>query len=277
MYPNFKFTVTHSSASSKARCGILSTPHGDVATPNFIFCATKAAIKGATPAQMKQENSQIILSNTYHLMIQPGSEIVKSLGGLHKMMGWDGPIFTDSGGYQIFSLGHGSVSSEIKGKRYGTRPQTLVKISEEGAKFRSYLDGSHQMLSPEKSIQIQRDLGADLIVVLDECTPFNVDKSYTKKSMHMSHRWAVRSLQEFERKNDHSQALYGIVQGGVYSDLRKEGADFINSQPFFAHAVGGSLGASKEQMHEIVGTTMNILSADRPVHLLRYWRYQRHI
>jgi queuine tRNA-ribosyltransferase len=255
-------------SSSEARCGVISTPHGDIETPNFIFCATKASIKGIAPDDMKAAGTEIILSNTYHLMLQPGSDVVKKLGGLHKMMGWDGPIFTDSGGYQIFSLGHGSVASEIKGNRTGTRPKTLLKITEEGAKFKSYLDGSYHMLTPEKSMQIQKDLGADLVVVLDECTPYHVDKSYTANSMRMSHRWAIRSLNEFKRIDDGSQALYGIIQGGIYSDLRKESASFVNDNEFFAHAIGGSLGASKDQMHEIVGVTMSMLSKDRPVHLL---------
>ena len=268
MYQNFAFDIIEKDKNSNARCGKLTTPHGVVETPAFIFCGTKAAIKGATPQEMKAENTQIILSNTYHLMLQPGSKTVKKLGGLHKMMGWDGPMFTDSGGYQIFSLGHGSVSEEIKGTRLNNKRKTLLKINEEGARFRSYIDGSYHMLTPEKSIEVQRDLGADLIVVLDECTPFNVDKSYTHKSMLMSHRWAIRSLNEFKKENDFTQALYGIVQGGVYEDLRKEGADFINSNPFFAHAVGGCLGQTKSQMYDIIGITMDRLSKDRPVHLL---------
>ena len=268
MYPNFSFEVLHNDPNSSARLGKLITPHGAIDTPNFIFCATKAAIKGLSPAEMKAENTQIILANTYHLMLQPGAEIVKKLGGLHKMMGWDSPMLTDSGGYQIFSLGHGSVASEVKGKRMSKRPNTLLTVREEGAKFKSYIDGSYHLLTPEKAIQIQRDLGADLIVVLDECTAFHVDKNYTANSMRMSHRWALRSLAEFKKENDHKQAIYGIIQGGIYEDLRKESADFVNSQEFFAHAIGGSLGADKNQMHDIVGTTMNMLSRNRPVHLL---------
>ncbi|MCC2646718.1 MAG: queuine tRNA-ribosyltransferase [Rickettsiaceae bacterium] len=268
MYPNFDFIVTKKDSNSSARLGTLKTPHGSIQTPAFIFCATKAAIKGAFPQQIKEADTQVILSNTYHLMLQPGGDVVEKLGGLHKMMGWNGPMLTDSGGYQIFSLGYGSVSNEIKGKRGGTRPRTLLKIDEKGAVFKSYLDGSKQILTPEKSIHIQRQLGADLIVVLDECTPFHVDKSYTANSMRMSHRWAVRSLEEFKRGNDHKQALYGIIQGGVYEDLRAESAQFINDQEFFGIAVGGSLGASKEQMHGIVSRTMSILHPSRPVHLL---------
>lgn len=266
---NFSFVLHKESTTSRARLGRLTTPHGVIETPAFIFCATKAAIKGATPQQMKDAGTQIILSNTYHLMLQPGGPVVERMGGLHKFMGWDGPMLTDSGGYQIFSLGHGSVSEEIKGKRNNERNRSLKLINEEGATFKSYIDGRMHTLTPETSIQIQRQLGADLIVVLDECTPFNVDKSYTERSMHMSHRWAVRSLNEFNRLNgDGKQALYGIIQGGVYEDLRTIGTDFVNSQPFFGHAVGGSLGASKDQMEDIVSFTMSRLSRDRPVHLL---------
>lgn len=267
-YPNFKFTVTHQAPNSRARTGLYETPHGGIETPAFIFCATKAAMKGVAPSDMRTANTQIILSNTYHLMLNPGSERVAKAGGLHKFMGWNGPMFTDSGGFQIFSLGHGSVAEEIKGKRSGSRNKSLVKITEQGAYFRSYVDGSKHLLTPERSIQIQRELGADLIVVLDECTPFHVDKSYTERSMLLSHRWAVRSYAEFAKHNDGKQALYGIVQGGVYPDLRKIGTDFVNSHDFFAHAVGGSLGATKEQMYDVVAMTMENLDPKRPVHLL---------
>ncbi|MGB0935473.1 MAG: tRNA guanosine(34) transglycosylase Tgt [Alphaproteobacteria bacterium] len=268
-YPNFSFEITFQSPNSMARLGRLSTPHGVVETPAFIFCATKAAIKGATPKQMKEADTQIILSNTYHLMLQPGGDLVQKMGGLHKFMGWDGPMLTDSGGYQIFSLGHGSVSQEIKGKRSGEKRRTLVKITEEGARFKSYIDGSMHMLTPEESITIQHKLGADLIVVLDECTPFHVDKVYTEKSMRMSHRWAQRSYDQFHKLNtEGKQALYGIIQGGVYEDLRQESCAFVNDTPFFGHAVGGSLGADKNQMEDVVSLTMSLLSKDRPVHLL---------
>ena len=267
-YPNFQFDVIHQSLDSKARLGKLTTPHGVVETPAFIFCATKAAIKGATPQEMRRENTQIILSNTYHLMLQPGPEVVEHMGGLHRFMGWDGPMLTDSGGFQIFSLGHGSVAEEVKGRRMSKRPKSLLSIKEEGATFKSYIDGRRHVLTPEKSIQVQRALGADLIVVLDECTPFHVDKSYTEKSMYMSHRWAERSFKEFNRGPSGIQALYGITQGGVYPELRRESADFVNSLPFFGHAVGGSLGADKSQMAEVVEMAMEPLDPSRPVHLL---------
>lgn len=262
----FDFKVTYQSADG--RLGTITTPHGLVETPAFIFCATKAAMKAVTPSQMRGAGTQFILSNTYHLMLQPGGETVRDLGGLQKMTGWNGPMLTDSGGFQIFSLGHGSVASEIKGRRNSHRPKTLLSINEQGAKFKSYINGKTYFLTPEESIRVQRNLGADFIVVLDECTPFHVDKNYTAESMRMSHRWALRSLQEWRKGDDGTQKLYGIVQGGVYNDLRDESCDFINNNDFYGIAVGGSLGASKQQMHDVVGLTMSKLRKDRPVHLL---------
>lgn len=264
MNKKFAFDITKQSGS--ARTGVINTPSGNVKTPAFIFCATKAAIKAADIERIREAGTQIILSNTYHLMLQPGEDTVEKLGGLHKMTGWNGPMLTDSGGYQIFSLGHGSVSEEIKGVR--NKQKTLIKINEEGAIFRSYINGKTYFLTPERSIQIQQKLGADLIVVLDECTPFHVSKEYTEKSMLMSHRWAQRSLNEFEKDNCGKQALYGISQGGIYQDLRKESCNFINGLPFFGQAIGGSLGQSKEQMHDVVSFTMEHLKKDRPTHLL---------
>ncbi len=237
-------------------------------TPNFIFCATKAAIKGASARDLVEASTQIILSNTYHLFVDPGPDRVHHLGGLHKMMGWNGPIFTDSGGYQIFSLGHGSVSEEIKGKRDNPNANMLLKITEEGAIFRSYLNGNKHVLTPEVAMEIQRKLGSDLVVVLDECTPFHVEKKYTEQSMHRSHRWGIRSLKAFSQHNNGAQAPYGIIQGGVYEDLRTISTDFVNTQPFFAHAIGGSLGSSRSQMYDIVAMTASLLRPDRPIHLL---------
>jgi queuine tRNA-ribosyltransferase len=252
----------------QARLGTITTPHGDIQTPAFIFCATKAAMKGLTADQMRQAETQIILSNTYHLSLQPGAELVEKMGGLQKFTGWKGPMLTDSGGFQIFSLGHGSVASEVKGKRMGNRSKTLLKITEEGARFRSYWDGRIHLLTPEESIRIQQSLGADLILVLDECTPYHVDKDYTARSMELSHRWAVRSLTEFNLHDTGHQQLYGIIQGGIYPDLRQQSCDFVNSQPFFGHAVGGCLGSDKNQMQEVVSMTTPHLDPKRPIHLL---------
>ena len=269
-YKNFSFEITHRDSRTKARCGILKTPHGTIETPNFIFCATKGALKSVSTQEAKDAGAQIILSNTYHLYLQPTADIVALNGGLHKMLNWDGPMLTDSGGFQIFSLGCGSVANEIKGRRnLGENfNKTLLKITEDGAFFRSYIDGTKHCLTPEISIQTQRKLGADLILTFDECTPFHVEKSYTAKSMHRSHRWELRSLEEFKRTDNEKQALYGIVQGGIYDDLRKESAIFVSENDFFGQAIGGSLGGSKEQMHDIVAMACQYLSHERPTHLL---------
>ncbi|MBR1735244.1 MAG: tRNA guanosine(34) transglycosylase Tgt [Alphaproteobacteria bacterium] len=268
MYKNFSFNILQQSKNLKTneRLGKIVTPHGEIQTPAFIFCGTKASVKGISPYQLKETNTQIILSNTYHLFSYPGSAYIKARGGLHKFSGWNGPMFTDSGGFQIFSLGHGSVADEIKGRRSGI--STLAKIDEEGATFKSYWDGSVQLLTPEKSIEVQHELGADLIVSFDECTPYHIDKKYTEKSMERSHRWEKRSLNEFIKRNNGTQALYGIVQGGIYPDFRKRSAEFVSSHPFFATAIGGTLGSTKEQMYEVVEMAMNGLDIRRPIHLL---------
>jgi queuine tRNA-ribosyltransferase len=280
-YPGFAFTVEHRTTAdpawpAAARVGRLQTPHGDIATPAFVFCATRGAIRGVTPEQMCAEQTQIILGNTYHLLLQPGGEVVARLGGLHAMMGWDGPMLTDSGGFQIFSLGGGSASAEIKGNRKSERPRTLLGIEEEGAIFRSYIDGSTHKLTPEDSIRVQRQLGADIILVLDECTPYEVERDYTANSMALTHRWAERSVAEFARASAGSagpQALYGIVQGGVYEDLRRESAEFTANLPYFGHAVGGCLGSDTFELEGVVAMAMAPLNAaagtpPRPVHLL---------
>lgn len=265
MYKNFKFEII-TSREDRYRCGKLITPHGIIETPAFIFCGTKASVKGISPNQLHENETQIILSNTYHLFSYPGSKYIKLRGGLHKFMGWNGPMLTDSGGFQIFSLGHGSVADEIKGKRCGT--STLVKITEEGAVFKSYWDGSTQILTSEKSIKTQVELGADLIVSFDECTPYHSDKKYTEASMERSHRWEKRSLEQFKLMDNDSQALYGIIQGGIHEDLRKRSAEFVSENPFFATAIGGSLGANKTQMYEVVDMAFNGLDIARPIHLL---------
>jgi queuine tRNA-ribosyltransferase len=264
----FKFTYTQTTIGL-ARLGRLETPHGTVETPAFIFCATKAAIKSVSIEQMREAGTQIILSNTYHLMLQPGADVVAHHGGLQKFTGWRGPMLTDSGGFQIFSLGHGSIANEIKGRQNNNRPKTLLRITEEGARFKSYIDGRTWMLTPEDSIRIQHKLGADMIVVLDECTPFHVEKSYTQASLEMTNRWSKRCLVEFNKVNENNQQrLYGIIQGGVFEDLRDQSCDFVNNQDFFGHAIGGSLGASKQQMYDVVNYTASKLDRSRPIHLL---------
>ena len=274
----FSWKIDKQLKKNFARTGTISTPHGNIKTPAFIFCATKGALKSFSTSDAKKNNTQIILSNTYHLMLQPGGEIIAKHGGLHKFIGWNGPMLTDSGGFQIFSLGHGSVADEIKGRKSNFKKnKTLININEEGAIFKSYIDGSNLILSPEKSIQIQRDLGADLIVVFDECTPFNVDKKYTSVSMLRSHRWAERSINYFNSNlkydskagSSGSQEIYGIIQGGIYKDLREESI-YFNQQKIdtFGIAIGGSLGSNKNEMQEVVSFTASRLENSKPVHLL---------
>lgn len=264
----FKFEIIKKSKVSNARLGLVRTSHGNIETPGFIFCATKADIKGVTIDHVKNANTQIILSNTYHLMLQPGSEIVKKAGGLHKFIGWDGPMFTDSGGFQIFSLGYGNVESEIKGTNLNRYKKTILSLTEKGAKFRSYKDGKIILLTPELSMKIQMDLGADIIVALDECTPYHVNKLYTENSMEKSKRWAKRCLQEIENFGEGKQGLLAVIQGGVYRDLRAESADFANNNNFSGFAIGGSLGKTVEEMHDIVSLTSEMLDKSKYVHLL---------
>ncbi len=277
-YPNFSFSATPRGAAGEpklgmARLGQIQTPHGVVQTPNFIFCGTKAAMKGVTPQQLHETGSQIMLGNTYHLMIQPTAELIAKMGGLHQFTGWHGPMLTDSGGFQIFSMGHGGVADEIKGRNRPGRTASLIKVTEEGARFRSYVDGSELKLTPESSMTIQRLLGADLIMPLDECTAFHDSRDYTARSMQRSHRWEKRSLTSFHAQAEQhntvgKQALYGIIQGGIYDELRRESCDYVNSESFFGHAVGGSLGGSKQQMYSVVEMCTPHLAPNRPVHLL---------
>lgn len=269
-YPNFSFDIHHKDPESKARLGTLSTPHGAIETPNYIFCATKAAIKGLSPAQMIEAKTDIILANTYHLMLQPGADLIEKMGGLHKFTGWNGPMLTDSGGFQVFSLGEGTMANEIKGNKSKTDPdkRNLLSITEEGCTFRSYIDGSKINLTPESAMDIQRKLGADLLMQFDECTPYHVDKEYTARSMEMSIRWGDRSLAEFERGDTGAQALYGIIQGGVYPDLRKRSAAYTKDRDFFGTAVGGCLGGTEEEMYNIVNESLPYAHPERPVHFL---------
>jgi queuine tRNA-ribosyltransferase len=225
-------------------------------------------MKSITTQQLLDAGAEIMLSNTYHLFLLPGAEFVARAGGLHKMLNWNRPMLTDSGGFQIFSLGHGGVANEIKGKRSAPIERTLLKVNEEGAKFRSYVDGQIKILTPEISIDTQRGLGADIILTLDECTPFHSERKYTEKSMARSHRWELRSLDQFKKHDDGRQALYGIVQGGIYDDLRQISGDFVSNQEFFGQAIGGSLGGSKDQMHDIVSMTCQYIPKNRPTHLL---------
>jgi queuine tRNA-ribosyltransferase len=273
----FAFEVLPSPGIGNARLGKLHTPHGIVETPAFIFCATKAAFKGLTIQSATAANTQFILSNTYHLMLQPGAEVIAAHGGLHRFVGWNGPMLTDSGGFQVFSLAHGGVADEIKGSRRQESTTSVIDITEAGVVFRSYLDGQRILLTPEISTAVQRRLGADIILAFDECTPFHVDRTYTEASLARTHRWTDRAIEAFAKPLDDyapqhgsagQQAFYGISQGGIYKDLRREAADFLRARDCFGYAVGGSLGNSKPQMHDVVSYAMDGLRCDKPIHLL---------
>ncbi|HTM67985.1 MAG TPA: tRNA guanosine(34) transglycosylase Tgt [Candidatus Binatia bacterium] len=270
-----KFTIEAKDPGSLARVGRLEVKHGSLETPAFIVVGTRASVKAVDPRELKAMGVQITLANTYHLMLRPGAEAVAEQGGLHSFMGWDGPMVTDSGGFQAFSLGfaieHG-VGKMVKmfpaeGKHdRAPAPQRpkLAKITSDGILFHSHLDASKHMLTPERSIDIQEKLGADIILVLDECTSPLSTYDYTRDSLELSHRWAERSLAA--HKTD--QALAGIVQGGAYEDLRLHAAKWNASMPFDSYAIGGSLGKSKDDMWRILEWTNAILPENKPRHLL---------
>jgi queuine tRNA-ribosyltransferase len=249
------------------RTGVITTAHGNILTPGFIFCATNGAIKGMPHDFLNaKEHIQILLCNTFHLDLY--SKRIEKLGGLHKFMNWNGPIITDSGGFQIFSLGHGYVADEIKGIRRN-RFKSLININEDGCFFKDPKSGDLRFLSPERSLEIQtKELKVDLSVSFDECTASHSGYEYTKSSTLRSHEWELRSLIEHKKHADNQQYIYGIVQGGIYEDLRDLSVNFVNKNDFDAIAIGGSLGQTKEDMYKVVKYTSEKLDKTRPIHLL---------
>jgi queuine tRNA-ribosyltransferase len=267
------FQITAHDPGSLARAGVLRTAHGDVRTPAFVPLATKATVKGLEPREVAALGYDMVLGNTYHLFLEPGHELIAHFGGLHRFMAWDGPIVTDSGGFQVFSMGHGTVADEVKGRAPfgGNRSAGVVRIEEEGVTFRSYLDGSERFLGPETSMAVQAALGSDLALVFDECTPFHVSRDYTAASTERTHRWLDRCLRWHAEHGPPGQLVYGIVQGGVFEDLRGESAQRVAASGCDGVAIGGSLGADKAQMHEVVGMATAALGGDasqKPRHLL---------
>jgi queuine tRNA-ribosyltransferase len=274
------FSFKISAHDKAARTGEIVTPHGSIHTPSFIPVGTLATVKGISVDDLRQIGSQVIIANTYHLHLQPGEELIETMGGLHQFMGWDRPLITDSGGFQIFSLGAakehgvGKIASIFPyGKNHGghissKKGKSLVKVDEDGVEFISYRNGSRHRFTPEWVIAIERKLGADIILVLDECTsPFH-DYIYTSKAMERTNRWAIRALNEFKRTSVKSQALFGIIQGGAYRDLREKSAQFISGHNFDGYAIGGSLGKSPKEMHQVLEWTIPSLPQNKPRHLL---------
>ena len=257
---------------------MLHTPHGPIDTPFFCVVGTAGTVKGITPNELRDLGAGVLLANTYHLFLRPGADVVGHLGGLHRFMGWDGPIVTDSGGFQVFSLGSGiehGVGKQIgmfpgddvpdTGRRPRGQAARLVKVDEDGATFTSHIDGSRQRLTPEVSMTTQEMLGADIVLAFDEPTSPLHDADYTREAMERTHRWAARCLAARTRSD---QALYGIVQGGAFDDLRSASAAFIGSLPFDGAAIGGSLGRSKADMHAVLDWSFPRLPAEWPRHLL---------
>ncbi len=248
-----KYAVTyellHTCKQTGARRGIIHTPHGDIQTPVFMPVGTQATVKSMTPEELIDANAQIILSNTYHLFLRPGNELIKEAGGLHNFMNWNRPILTDSGGFQVFSLG------------------ALRKITEDGVEFRSHLDGSKKYLNPEIAMKIQEDLGADIIMAFDECCPYPSTYEYTQKSMERTTRWAKRC--KLAHKSIEKNALFGIVQGGFYKDLRKKSVEDLIELDFPGYAIGGiSVGEPKEKFLDILRYTTPLLPQNKPRYLM---------
>ena len=250
-----KFTVQHTTTDSAARIGLIETDHGSIQTPIFMPVGTVGSVKGVHQHELKEAvRAQIILGNTYHLYLRPGIEVLQKGGGLHKFNGWDRPILTDSGGYQVYSL---------SGRR---------KIKEEGVTFTSHIDGSRHFFSPERAIDVQRAIGGDIIMAFDECTPYPCDYRYAKNSMEMTHRWLERCIKQFETTEgyyDYRQTLFPIVQGSTFRDLRKISAEVIAESDQPGNAIGGlSVGEPAEEMYEMTELVCNILPKEKPRYLM---------
>ncbi|MBR3133154.1 MAG: tRNA guanosine(34) transglycosylase Tgt [Clostridia bacterium] len=243
------YELLHVCKQTGARRGVIHTPHGDIQTPVFMPVGTQATVKSMTPEELKEINAEIILANTYHLFLRPGHKLVEEAGGLHEFMRWDRPILTDSGGFQVFSLG------------------ALRTISEEGVEFQSHLDGSKKFLSPESVMEIENSLGADIIMAFDECCPYPSTYEYTKQSMERTTRWAKRCKDS--HKNSDKQGLFGIVQGGFYKDLREKSVNDLVEMDFPGYAIGGiSVGEPKEEFLDILNYTAPLLPEDKPRYLM---------
>jgi queuine tRNA-ribosyltransferase len=240
-----------------------------VRTPAFIPLATRGSVRSLTSAEVAGLGYEIVLGNTFHLMLSPGAERIASLGGLHRFMGWDRAIVTDSGGFQVFSLAHGTVADEVKGRR-GQRPGrgSVLEIGEEGVRFRSYVDGSERFLGPEESMAVQAQLGSDIALAFDECTPYHAGRDYTARSTDRTHRWLDRCVAWHEREGPARQALFGIVQGGIHEDLREASARFVTETQIDGIAIGGTLGRDKDEMRGVVAMTVAHLPDEAPRHLL---------
>ena len=263
-----KFEILHRSKKSRARVGRIFTENGVIDTPNFVAVGTNGTIKSLDAKMVDEIGLQLMFCNTYHLLLQPGPEVVEKAGGLHKFMNRKMPIITDSGGFQVFSLAYGSVASELKGN--GAKKgmgNSVVKIKEEGVTFRSYRDGRKILLTPETSVDAQKALGADIIIPFDELPPYHIEKKSLAASLERTHRWEKRSLDR-HLENPNGQAMYSVIHGGVDKDLRAKSCKTLGNLPFDGHAIGGSVGKTKGEMLDMLSFTMPLLPEEKPNHLL---------
>ena len=263
----FSFKIIHQSKKSRARVGQIITPHGIIDTPNFVAVGTNGTLKALDNVMVEQLEQQLMFCNTYHLLLHPGPEVVKAAGGLHTFINRNQPIITDSGGFQVFSLAYGTVRDEIKSKGKKSIQNSVAKITEDGVTFRSYRDGSKVILTPEISIQVQKDLGADIIIPFDELPPYHIDEKQLKKSLDRTHRWEKRSLDE-HLKNPAQQAIYAVIHGGVNKEFRTLSCKTLTALPFDGYAIGGSVGKNHQEMIEMLKYTLPQLPEDKPNHLL---------
>lgn len=262
-----KFTVVHQSSKSRARVCRIETAHGIIETPNFVPVATNAALKSLTAEQLDSLDVQLLFCNTYHLLLHPGTDTVAQSGGLHTFMQRKTPIITDSGGFQVFSLAYGSVHQELKSSGTKQYNPGVKKISEEGVLFRSYRNGDLILLTPESSVQAQKQLGADIIIPLDELPPYHIGEQALKKSLARTHRWEKRSLDE-HLSSPQYQSMYAVIHGGVDPQLRAQSCAYLASLPFDGYAIGGSLGKTRAEMVDMLTELMPQLPQDKPNHLL---------
>lgn len=264
---SFKFEIIHQSKKSRARVGRIHTPHGIIDTPNFVGVGTNATLKSLDTVMVDSIGLQLMFCNTYHLMLQPGTQVIKKSGGLHTFMNRRMPLITDSGGFQVFSLMYGTVKDELKSSGQKKGDNLVLKIDEDGVRFRSYRNGDIMLLTPESSVQAQKDLGADIIIPFDELPPYHIDPQKLTHSLHRTHRWEERSLNT-HLQNPHNQAMYAVIHGGIDPNLRTLSCQFLTKLPFDGYAVGGSLGKTREQMLTMLTYTMPQLPEDKPNHLL---------
>ena len=268
----FRYELIHQSKKSAARVGRIYTPHGVIETPGYVAVGTNGALKAVPHQELAAAGLDLMFANTYHLMLQPGPDLVASAGGLHEFIGRDAPIITDSGGFQVFSLARPNAEDGLEMKsRRATKQKggdgLLIRTNEHGVLFRSYRDGSSVVLTPESSVEAQKSLGADIIIPLDELPPYHIDQAVLERSVYLSHRWEARSLKAHLR-DVRQQAMYAVIHGGVDRDLRRMSVEYLTSLPFDGFAIGGSLGKDTAELVELLGHLMPQLPKDRPNHLL---------